>query len=289
MIAVYDVLVRFANGNGGVCPLSARKVAEVLGKDKTGVRRALQKLIEAGYVRGGSGAWEIVNWRATEPVRSGRPERPVGDESAQNGGRWDRPGLGDESAHDWATGAPTVGDESAHTKREEKERELETIGTPLLSNSLRAENRSPDVKGSSVPDPLEMEDFLEENTISGREDLPVLVKELEGCLSIYNLMTGASMVRTPKLLYLFVGLFDRWNGDSMKILDAVKGLICDPEKWATTRGYGPEHAWKDTETAERYALIAKNGWDSGGWEGNLELKRRKQAKREAEHEQRASS
>lgn len=118
----------------------------------------------------------------------------------------------------------------------------------------------------------DLEVWLTRSTFSNREDLEERRVEAEGCLLLYNDLKGSSVALTSKLFHQYVNLWDIWE-DPMKILDAVKGLFCDPDQWATKRNLGPEFAWKDPEIAERYVAHARDGWESGGWDKVLSMKK----------------
>ena len=123
-----------------------------------------------------------------------------------------------------------------------------------------------------------LDDWITRSTWANREDLAERRVEAEGCLRLYNDLKGSSVALTSKLFRQYVALWDLWE-DPMKILEAVKGLFCDPDQWATKRNLGPEFAWKDAEIAERYVAHARDGWESGGWEKLLSMKKEK-ARRE---------
>ncbi len=119
----------------------------------------------------------------------------------------------------------------------------------------------------------DFEEWASRSTWSNRGDLAERRVEADGCLSIYNTLKGSTVALTPKLFRQYVELWDLW-GDPMKVLDAVKGIFCDPEQWALRRNLGPEFPWRDPETAEQYVAFARDGWDSGGWDKVLSMKRR---------------
>ena len=119
---------------------------------------------------------------------------------------------------------------------------------------------------------------MNRTTFANRDDLEERRVEAESCLRLYNDLKGSSLVLSSKLFHLYVARWDDWE-DPLKILDAVKGLFCDPEGWALKKNLGPEHAWKDAELAERFVAHARDHWASGGFDKRLEMKRRPRRER----------
>jgi hypothetical protein len=135
----------------------------------------------------------------------------------------------------------------------------------------------------SYIDPLEakkykgadtLDEWASRSTLQNRDDLQERAMEVSSCLALFNLAFDSSVMMTPPLYRKYIELYDLWQ-DPFKILDSVKGLICEPESWSRKRGLGIDQVWKDPETAERYIVYAKDYWSTGGWEQSMEMKRKK--------------
>lgn len=175
-----------------------------------------------------------------------------------------------------------VRDETGGTRDETlAERERNASGTRTVFEQEGEEVKEGEEQSSvslDLDSPLKaedldsLEDWLTASTWSGRDDLNQRRLEAENCLLLYNDLKGSSVALTGKLFRQYVALWDLWD-DPEKIRAAVMGLFCDPDKWAMKRNLGPEFAWKDPEIAERYVAHARDGWDSGGWEKVLSMKK----------------
>ena len=249
---------------------STRNLADAWGWSVGKVRRFLHELVEDDRItwltktdrraKQGYSMITICNWREYQLTLEAL--------GSPNGSPTDHQTDRQRIANGIANGSPVV---HRQERKELKEGEEVQLLPTELAMSLKA-----DVPFEHGVDSLD--EYAQRSTWSTREDLAERRVEAEGCLNLYNDMTGASMELTIKLLRMYVELWDLWH-DPIKCLDAVKGLFAEPDTWSLKKGLGPAYVWRDAETAEKFVAFARDYWVSGGFDQTLEMKRRKRATR----------
>lgn len=173
---------------------------------------------------------------------------------------------------------PRNGPREAHERPATGHIQEEQESTTLLDIKLR--------EGEGSEEPI---DYLEEAQRRGglnvpAEELQELRAQLSGLLEVYNTVQRDSRTITPKLMSSYAHVLAHWDGDAFRALDAVRGLLCEPDGWAIKRGFALDYVFQSVENAERYAFFGKDLWETSQAKATYdrELKRR-ELRKEGQH------